>query len=127
MSLGTSFLSSASLTQSLTIDKFEEIGIKQGYEEGKQLLGAIIKFFRQYIDKVDPQKYSFIGVINTEQEIRIREIKAMSEKFKFYRLNFKEFKHNQSQEVEIYKQAFWLNMLNFMTLFRMAEIIMVKP
>ena len=36
MSLGTSFLSSASLTQSLTIDKFEEIGIKQGYEEGKQ-------------------------------------------------------------------------------------------
>lgn len=56
---------------------------------------------------------------------QLRQIKQMTESLRCARLVHA---LNQTyEEVEVMKQAFWLNIVNFMTLFRMAELALLKP
>lgn len=54
------------------------------------------------------------------------EIKNKVRKMKDRRYVFNLYTKNE-QEIETIKQCFWLNILNFMTLFKLAEIKLTTP
>ena len=85
----------------------------------------IIKFWRENIEKADPKKFTF----PEDQVIPLLEklvkIKSKAMELKNADLYFSMFDDENPKKEEHAKQAFWLNILNYMTLFRFAEIFLI--
>lgn len=125
MSLSLS-LNSQSISASSKEPAFKEMTLTQGYHEVTQLLQEMVAFFKKVIAKMDPLKFTFQSDQQPELVQRLKTVRLRSDKLRQTRFDC--HKQGLSQEEnEVLKQAFWLNLINFLTLYKLAEISLVQP
>jgi hypothetical protein len=125
MSLSLS-LNSQSVSSSSKEPAFKEMTLTQGYHEVTLLLQEMVTFFKKVIAKMDPLKFTFQTDQQPELVQRLKTIRLRSDKLRQTRFDC--HKQGLSQEEnEVLKQAFWLNLINFLTLYKLAEISLVQP
>lgn len=85
----------------------------------------ILKFWRENIGLVDPKKSTFPQDRVIPLLEKLVKIKSREKELKSVDLYFSMFQDEKKEEHA--KQAFWLNIFNYMTLFRFAEIFLIQP
>jgi hypothetical protein len=96
-----------------------------GVEKSQDLLNMILKFWRENIGLVDPKKSTFPQDRVIPLLEKLVKIKSREKELKSVDLYFSMFQDEKKEEHA--KQAFWLNIFNYMTLFRFAEIFLIQP
>lgn len=96
-----------------------------GVEKSQSLLKLIIQFWKDNLDKVIVNKMTFPEkdiIPLLQQLVKIKKEEMELRNVDLYFCMFEDPKKEQCA-----KQAFWLNILNYMTLFRFAEIFLIQP
>jgi hypothetical protein len=92
-----------------------------------KLLTKILKFFKNSYGELSDMDHKEVKPEFKETRLKeLMEIKQKVKRMATQRYVFNAFTKNED-EIETIKQCFWLNILNFMTLFKLAEIKLTSP
>lgn len=97
----------------------------KGYEEVTKQLQSVVTFYKTNLELIDPKKFQYRKDQIPFLQKQIREIRSRFDISKC-RLTSKDT-DKSSVEIDLIKQAFWLNLVNYYTLLKMAEYALTKP
>jgi hypothetical protein len=87
----------------------------------------MINFFNDHFDEFSKMDHKEVKAEYKESRLKeLMEIKKKAKKMYGRKFVFNQYTKNV-EEFETIKQCFWLNILNFMTLFKLAEIKLTYP
>lgn len=90
-----------------------------------------MEYLKDLIPQIDPRRYNFSKEKSEKHALhqfqsRLYEIKRKAAKFKTYKIEcIQTYESSNTDVMELMKQVFWLNLINYMTLSRIAEIILM--
>ena len=103
--------------------------IQDPYKKAIKLLTSMIDLYRENFRLIDSKSYKF----PEKDLVRIQnELCAIKKKEKKFAESFVEFlqpfdEPEHIRQIQVIKQCFWLNILNYMNLRKLCEIQLIKP